>query len=68
MIEQYNGIKKGDQLTMQIARLERSPNILDNQNLKAIDLRSDWKNILPIINSNSSIQKIMEQSYQDFRI
>ena len=67
MIEQYNGIKKGDQLTMQMARLEHSPNILDNQNLKAIDIRSDWKNILPIINSNSSIQKIMEQSYQDFQ-
>ena len=46
MIEQYNGIKKGDQLTMQMARLERSPNILDNQNLKAVDIRSDLKNIL----------------------
>ena len=67
MIEQSAGIKKGEQLTMPMARVERSPNLLENQNLTAVDIRSDWKKILPIINSNSSIQKIMEKSYQDFQ-
>ncbi|MBC8311073.1 MAG: hypothetical protein H8E72_02110 [Candidatus Marinimicrobia bacterium] len=59
--------KKGQQLTMPIARSEESPELLSGHELKTIDIRSDWKNLLPIIYSNENVQSIMEKSYQDFQ-
>ena len=61
------GIKKGQQLTMQMARNEESPDLLSGNELKAIDIRSYWKDLLPIIDSNKNVQNIMEKSYQDFQ-
>ena len=61
------GIKKGQQLTMQMARNEESPDLLSGHELKAIDIRSHWKDLLPIIYSNENVQNIMEKSYQDFQ-
>ena len=61
------GIKKGQQLTMQMARNEESPDLLSGNELKAIDIRSHWKDLLPIIDSNENVQNIMEKSYQDFQ-
>ena len=61
------GIKKGQQLTMPMARNEESPDLLSGHKLKAIDIRSHWKDLLPIIYSNENIQNIMEKSYQDFQ-
>jgi len=61
------GIKKGQQLTMPMAKNEESPDLLSGQELKAIDIRSHWKDLLPIIYSNENIQNIMEKSYQDFQ-
>ena len=61
------GIKKGQQLTMPMARNEESPDLLSGKELKAIDIRSHWKDLLPIIYSNENIQNIMEKSYQDFQ-
>ena len=61
------GIKKGQQLTMSMARNEESPDSLSGQELKAIDIRSHWKDLLPIIYSNENVQNIMEKSYQDFQ-
>ena len=67
MVDQAHGRKIGDQLIIPIARVEQSPDFLNNKTLKTIDIRSDWNNILITINSNRSIQKIMEKSYQDFQ-
>jgi hypothetical protein len=67
MINHPIGIKKGEQLSMSIGQSESSPNILNKFKLKAIDIRSDWKSISSTIKSNSSIQKLMEESYQDFQ-
>jgi hypothetical protein len=61
------GIKKGQQLTMQMARNEESPDLLSGNELKAIDIRSHWKDLLPIIDSNENVRNIMEKSYQDFQ-
>ena len=61
------GIKKGQQLTMSMARNEESPDLLSGNELKVIDIRSHWKDLLPIIYSNENIQNIMEKSYQDFQ-
>ena len=61
------GIKKGQQLTMQMARNEESPDLLSGNELKAIDIRSHWKDLLPLIYSTENIQNIMEKSYQDFQ-
>ena len=61
------GIKKGQQLTMPMARDEESPDSLSGYELKAIDIRSHWKDLLPIIYSNENVQNIMEKSYQDFQ-
>ena len=61
------GIKKGQQLTMPMARNEESPDLLSGKELKAIDIRSHWKDLLPIIYSNENVQNIMEKSYQDFQ-
>ena len=61
------GIKKGQQLIMSMARTEESPDILKGLILKAIDLRSDWDQILNTIFTTKIIQKSMEQSYQDFQ-
>ena len=61
------GIKKGQQLTMSMAKNEESPDLLSGKELKAIDIRSHWKDLLPIIYSNENVQNIMEKSYQDFQ-
>ena len=61
------GIKKGQQLTMSMARNEESPDLLSGHDLKPIDIRSHWKDLLPIIYSNENVQNIMEKSYQDFQ-
>ena len=61
------GIKKGQQLTMSMARNEESPDLLSGNELKVIDIRSHWKDLLPIIYSNENVQNIMEKSYQDFQ-
>ena len=61
------GLKQGQQLTMPMARDEDSPDLLSEHKLKAIDIRSHWKDLLPIIYSNENIQNIMEKSYQDFQ-
>ena len=61
------GIKKGQQLTMSMARNEESPDLLSGNELKVIDVRSHWKDLLPIIYSNENVQNIMEKSYQDFQ-
>ena len=60
-------IKKGQQLTMPMVRSEDSPDLLKDLNLKAIDIRSDWTDLLPIIYSNKTVQNVMEKSYQDFQ-
>jgi len=61
------GLKQGQQLTMPMARDEESPDLLSGHELKAIDIRSHWKDLLPIIYSNANVQNIMEKSYQDFQ-
>ena len=61
------GNKKGQQLTMPMARSEESPDILTGFTLKAIDLRLDWPTILETIHKSKNIQQIMEKSYQDFQ-
>ena len=61
------GIKKGQQLIMPMARTEESPDVLNGRTLKAVDLRSDWDNILKTIFATKKIQKSMEKSYQDFQ-
>ena len=61
------GLKQGQQLTMPMARDEDSPDLLSGYKLKAIDIRSHWKDLLPIIYSNENVQNIMEKSYQDFQ-
>ena len=60
-------IKKGQQLTMPMARNEESPDLLSGKELKTIDIRSHWKDLLPIIYTNKNVQNIMEKSYQDFQ-
>jgi len=67
MISPLIGIKKGQQLTMPMARDEENPDSLSGHELKAIDIRSHWKDLLPIIYSNENVQNIMEKSYQDFQ-
>ena len=49
------GIKQGQQLTMPMARDEESPDLLSEHELKAIDIRSHWKDLLPIIYSNENV-------------
>ena len=61
------GIKKGQQLTMPMARNEESPDLLSGKELQTIDIRSHWKDLLPIIYSNENVQNKMEKSYQDFQ-
>ena len=61
------GLKQGEQLTMPMARDEESPDLLSGQELKAIDIRAHWKDLLPIIYSNKNVQNMMEKSYQDFQ-
>ena len=61
------GLKQGQQLTMPMARDEENPDLLSGEELKAIDIRSHWKDLLPIIYSNENVQNIMEKSYQDFQ-
>ena len=61
------GLKQGQQLTMPMARDGESPDLLSKHKLKAIDIRSHWKDLLPIIYSNANVQNIMEKSYQDFQ-
>ena len=61
------GLKQGQQLTMPMVRDEESPDLLSEHKLKAIDIRSHWKDLLPIIYSNENVQNIMEKSYQDFQ-
>ena len=61
------GLKQGQQLTMPMARDEESPDLLSGHDLKTIDIRSHWKDLLPIIYSNENVQNIMEKSYQDFQ-
>ena len=61
------GLKQGQQLTMPMARDEDSPDLLSEHKLKAIDIRSHWKYLLPIIYSNKNVQNMMEKSYQDFQ-
>ena len=61
------GTKKGQQLTMPMARSDESPDLLSGHELKAIDIRSNWKDLLPIIYSNENVQNLMENSYQDFQ-
>ena len=61
------GNKKGQQLIMPMARTEENPTILNDHKLQAIDLRSDWDQILQTINSNKNIQLSMEKAYQDFQ-
>jgi len=61
------GLKQGEQLTMPMARDEENPDLLSGHELKAIDIRSHWKDLLPIIYSNENVQNIMEKSYQDFQ-
>ena len=58
------GLKQGEQLTMPMARDEENPDLLSGQELKAIDIRSHWKDLLPIIYSNKNVQNMMEKSYQ----
>ena len=53
------GNKKGQQLTMPMARSEESPDILTGFTLKAIDLRLDWPKILETIHKSKTIQQIM---------
>ena len=67
MSSPLKGIKKGQQLTMPMASNEESPDLLSEHKLKAIDIRSHWKDLLPIIYSNENVQNIMEKSYQDFQ-
>ena len=67
MNSSLRGLKQGQQLTMPMERDEESPDLLSGQELKAIDIRSHWKNLLPIIYSNKNVQTIMEKSYQDFQ-
>ena len=62
-----SGIKRGQQLIMPMARLEESPEILNGLTLIAIDIRSDWDNLLKTILKEKKIQKSMELSYQDFQ-
>ena len=54
------GVKQGQQLTMPMARDEESPDLLSGHELKAIDIYSHWKDLLPIIYSNKNVQNIME--------
>ena len=61
------GLKQGQQLTMPMARDEENPDLLSGNELKAIDIRSHWQDLLPIIYSNENVQNIMEKSYQDFQ-
>ena len=67
MINHSPGTKKGQQLIMPMARSEENPDILNGKTLQAVDLRTDWENILQTINDNKIIQKTMEKSYQDFQ-
>ena len=67
MINHSPGTKKGQQLIMPMARAEESPDILNGKTLQAVDLRTDWENILQTINDNKIIQKTMEKSYQNFQ-
>ena len=60
-------IKRGQQLIMPMARIEENPDILNGLTLKAIDIRSDWDNLLKTILAEKKIQKSMEVSYQDFQ-
>jgi len=59
--------KKGQQLTMPMASNEESPDLLSGKELKTMDIRSHWKDLLPIIYTNKNVQNIMEKSYQDFQ-
>ena len=61
------GIKQGQQLTMAMTGDKESLELLSGYELKAIDIRSHWKDLLPIIYSNENVQNIMEKSYQDFQ-
>ena len=54
------GNKKGQQLIMPMARLEENPAILNKHKLQAIDLRSDWEQILHTIYDNKIIQKTVQ--------
>ena len=61
------GSKKGQQLIMPMARPEENLDILDGYTLQAIDLRTDWQQLLQTIHDNKIIQQTMEKSYQDFQ-
>ncbi len=67
MSSPLTAIKKGQQLTMPMAKNEEITDLLSGKELKAIDIRSHWKDLLPIIYSNENVQTIMEKSYQDFQ-
>jgi len=67
MSSDLTGLKKGQQLIIPMARDDNNPDIISGYDLTAIDIRSDWKDLLPIINSNEKVQIIMEQSYQEFQ-
>ena len=61
------GNKKGQQLIMSMVRPEENLDILDGYTLQAIDLRTDWQQLLQTIHDNKIIQQTMEKSYQDFQ-
>ena len=52
---------------MSMARPEENLDILDGYTLQAIDLRTDWQQLLQTIHDNKIIQQTMEKSYQDFQ-
>ncbi len=52
---------------MSMVRPEENLDILDGYTLQAIDLRTDWQQLLQTIHDNKIIQQTMEKSYQDFQ-
>lgn len=67
MSSQLTGIKKGQQLTMPISQGDNTPDLLNGCRMEAIDIRSHWKDLLPIIYRNEFVQNMMEKSYQEFQ-
>jgi len=61
------GLKQGQQLTMPMVRDDENFDLLSRHKLVAIDIRSDWQELLSIIHSNKDVQNAMEKSYQDFQ-
>ena len=61
------GLKQGQQLTMPMARDDENFDLLSEHKLVAIDIRSNWQDLLSIIYSNKDVQNAMEKSYQDFQ-